>query len=619
VQSAGNMKDALLPRLFLLVAVVLLPAIAVQAYNEFDQRHLRQVELQDQALRLAKLPAAEHGQNGLDKTPTFTGIEHRTEHDILLILLATLLMLILTWLGTRSFVHRARELRDAEEKAEEAAARITTVFESTTDSVLIIDRDWRIVYGNERAKTQIADGRELIGMNLWVAFPSVSNMSFRVQFLAAMSEAAMSEQLAFSFETFCFRFDRWYVVNVFPSSEGLNLYFQDISEHKRAVEAHRLIEEQLHQSQKMEAIGQLTGGIAHDFNNLLTVIAGNLAFIEDRTGDNDTVRKFAAAARQAADRGAKLTAQLLAFSRQQNLKPESIYADHLIREFEGLIRRALEEKREFQLIADEQLWACRVDPTQLETALLNLALNGRDAMADGGLLKIDARNVIVQEGSVIGLAPGAYVSLAITDTGHGMAPETLDRVFEPFFTTKDVGKGTGLGLSMVHGFVKQSGGDITIASEVGVGTTVTLYLPRAAAPCHAEVTLVKKQAAATGSGRILVVEDDEQVLKVTSRMLTDLGYQVVSARNGADALEALKNGDGFDLLFSDIGMPHGMNGVELARAARRLGNGIKVLLTSGYADGVLERHQALDEFPMINKPFYTTDLARHVSSLLHEA
>ncbi len=352
----------------------------------------------------------------------------------------------------------------------------------------------------------------------------------------------MSEQRPVSFEMYCARRDVWYAINAFPSSEGLAIYFRDITEHKQALEARRLIEEQLHQSQKMEAVGQLTGGVAHDFNNLLTVVSGNLELIED-AADNGRVRQFAAAARRAADRGAKLTAQLLAFSRRQKLNPKLVNANQLIPEFQGLIRQAVGEGCEVRLRTDERLWPCHVDPSLLETALLNLALNGRDAMPDGGVLEIETRNVVLDEGSMP-VPPGSYVRLSVTDTGCGMPPEVRDRVFEPFFTTKEVGKGTGLGLSMVYGFVRQSGGHVAVESAPGAGTTVALYLPKAAQKPDAEVEAVQSQAVPAGSERILVVEDNEDLLEVTSAMLTTFGYQVLCARNGAEAIQMLREWPG---------------------------------------------------------------------------
>jgi signal transduction histidine kinase/HAMP domain-containing protein len=596
---------------------------------------------------------------GLDKAQVFTEIQRHTQRGIFLIVLSTSLVLVLTSLGARRFIHRPlgqlvdaanqwrlgefarrvdirgkselarvadafntmadaldhreHELSEAKEKAEEAAARITMIFESTTDSVIVIDRDWRISYLNGRASAQIAGGRDLIGIGLReIALDDPDTEIF------SRLREAMSDQRPASFETCCTRRGIWYAINAFPSSQGLAVYFRDITEHKHAVEARRLMQEQLHQSQKMESVGQLTGGIAHDFNNLLMVVSGNLELIEE-AADNGRVRQFAAAARRAADRGAKLTAQLLAFSRRQVLNPKLVDANQLISEFQELIRQAVGGSCEVKLRTDERLWPCHVDPPLLETALLNLALNGRDAMPDGGVLEIETRNIVLDEGAVAGCLPGSYVRLSVTDTGCGMPPELRDRVFEPFFTTKEVGKGTGLGLSMVYGFVRQSGGHIAIESASGVGTTVALYLPKATQKPDAGVEAIQPQSILAGSERILVVEDNEDILEVTSAMLTTFGYRVLCARNGAEAIQMLESGQEFELLFSDVVMPNGMNGVELAREARRLRKGIRILLTSGYAEDVLERHQAVDEFPIIDKPFRLADLARRLRSVLREA
>jgi len=596
---------------------------------------------------------------GLNKAQAFTKIQRRTQRGIFLITLSTLIVLVLMWLGARRFIqrplgqlvdaanqwrlgefsrrvdirgkseiarvagafnsmadaleHRERELSEAKERAEEAAARITMIFESTTDSVLIVDRDWCISYFNGPARSLFAEGRDLIGMNLSEAFPDAADAEILGQF-----QKVMSDQRPAFVEALCARRNAWLAINAFPSSQGLAVFFRDITEHKHAVEARRLIQEQLHQSQKMESVGQLTGGIAHDFNNLLTVVSGNLELIED-AADNDRVRQFAAAARCAAGRGAKLTAQLLAFSRRQKLNPKLINANKLISEFQGLIRQAVGGSCKVELRTDERLWFCHVDPPLLETALLNLALNARDAMPDGGVLEIETRNVVLDEGVMDGCSPGSYVRLSVTDTGCGIPPEVRDRVFEPFFTTKEVGKGTGLGLSMVYGFVRQTGGYVDVESAPGMGTTVALYLPKAKQKPDAEAEAVQTQTIPGGSERVLVVEDNEDVLEVTSAMLTTFGYRVLWARNGAEALQMLTSGQEFELLFSDVVMPNGMSGVELARETRRLNRSIKILLTSGYAGDVLERHRSVDEFPIIDKPFQLADLARRLRSILDEA
>ncbi|WP_424631805.1 ATP-binding protein [Bradyrhizobium sp. SYSU BS000235] len=374
--------------------------------------------------------------------------------------------------------------------------------------------------------------------------------------------------------------------------------------------------EQFYQSQKMESVGQLTGGVAHDFNNLLTVASANLELIE-ASRDIGEARRFAAGARRAVDRGAKLTAQLLAFSRRQVLNPKPVDVNQLVCEFQGLIRKAVGETCRIKVRTDDGLWLCHVDPALLHTALLNLALNARDAMPDGGLLEIEMANIIVNEGAVVGCSPGSYVRLSIQDTGSGMPPEVRARVFEPFFTTKEVGKGTGLGLSMVYGFVRQSEGHVEIESTPGVGTTVTLYLPKATQKSDVEMEDVRPQGIVAGSERILVAEDNDDLLDLMSTMLTQSGYQVRCAQNGAEALRMLKAED-FDLLLSDIMMPNGINGIELAREARRLNKGIKVLLVSGYAGEVLERHKAVGEFPLIDKPFYMSELAARLRSILHD-
>jgi signal transduction histidine kinase len=596
---------------------------------------------------------------GLDKARAFTEIQHGTQRGIFLIALSTALVLILTSLGARRFIHRPlgqlvdaanqwrlgelarrveikgtseivrvaeafntmadalerreHELSDAKERAEEAANRITMIIESTTDSVLIVDRNWRISYLNEPASMRVAQGRDIIGMALSEAFPAVADLEAQEKI-----RHATSEQRPAYLEILSSRTQVWYAINAFPSGHGLAMFIRDITDHKQALEARRLMEEQLHQSQKMEAVGQLTGGVAHDFNNLLTVISANLELIGD-TPDIGKVRQYAAAAQRSVHRGTKLTTQLLAFSRSQALKPELVNANQLLSDFQGLVRQAVGNGCEVELQLDERLWMCHVDPSLLETALLNLALNARDAMPDGGVLRIETRNIVQDKSSTCGSPPGSYVRLSVTDTGCGMTAEVRERVFEPFFTTKDVGKGTGLGLSMVYGFVRQSGGHIVINSTPGAGTTIDLYLPKAAQAREPEPARTQSQTLPTGTERILVVEDNEDLLEATSAMLTTCGYDVTCARNGTDALRILQSGQDFELLLSDIVMPNGMSGVELAREARKLRKDIRILLASGYAADVLERHNAVGEFPIVQKPFRLADLARRLRAMLREA
>jgi PAS domain S-box-containing protein len=600
---------------------------------------------------------------GLEKAQLFEPIHSSAERGFILIIVSTLLVLALTWLGARRFIHRPlaqlveaanhwrfgdyagrvaiqprqpefarvgdafnmmadtlvdreNELRGAKENAEAAAAQITTIFESTTDSVIIVDRDWRITYLNERARMQVADGRSLIGKRLRELFPRPLNSDIISRFRAVMSGGRPA-----SFEIFSEGKNVWYDVNAYPSSPGVAIYFRDITEHRLARESRRLMEEQLHQSQKMEAVGQLTGGIAHDFNNLLMLVVSNLELIGRHAGADDTVRQFAAAAHQAADRGANLTAQLLSFSRRQPLDPKLVHAGQLINEFQGLIRQAVGEGCDIRLSIDDCLWLCHVDSAQLETALLNLALNGRDAMPDAGVLEIAARNVVLEENDAGGLAGGPYISISVRDTGCGMPPETVERVFEPFFTTKEVGMGTGLGLSMVYGFVKQSQGHIAIDSVVGAGTTVTLYLPTKPPVCPMpEDGADRDETVPTGSNRILLIDDDEQLLQLVSSILIDLGYTVLCTQNAADALKVLRSETPIDAMFSDIMLPNGMSGVDLAREARRLRGEIRILLTSGHGHNALSQNGALeDEFTFICKPFSRRVLARSLRSLLHEA
>ncbi|MBR0818582.1 ATP-binding protein [Bradyrhizobium liaoningense] len=375
----------------------------------------------------------------------------------------------------------------------------------------------------------------------------------------------------------------------------------------------------LSQSQKMEAMGQLTGGVAHDFNNLLTVILGNSEHLADRLAGNKELHRIANDIATAAERGSDLTRSLLAFARKQPLRPRDIDIAGKIREMEQLLRRPLGEHIECTFVLEPDVWLTSVDPGQLTTALLNLVLNARDVMPLGGKLTIEARNTSLGESDldVNGEPrPGDYVMVAVADTGSGMTAEVASRAFEPFFTTKEVGKGTGLGLSMVYGFVRQSGGVVQMQSEPGQGSVVRLFFPRLATPPNEHPSPAERIVAPSGSETILVVEDDDMVRAYVENELKTLGYRVITASNGPAALALLRCPGDIDLLFTDVVMPGGMFGQELARQATGLRPGLKVLFTSGYTQNPVKTPDGVDDARILTKPFRRQDLAAMLRSAL---
>ena len=385
-------------------------------------------------------------------------------------------------------------------------------------------------------------------------------------------------------------------------------------------------EEALRQSQKMETLGQLTGGIAHDFNNLLQIITGNLDIIQrGLPEDSARLRRSAENAAKGADRAAVLTQRLLAFSRRQPLAPKVIDANKLVAGMSEMLFRSLGETVELETVLSSGLWRVEVDPNQLESAILNLAVNGRDAMEGGGKLTIETANAHLDHAYVSqqsGLAPGQYVVICVTDDGAGMDPVTAQRAFDPFFTTKEVGKGTGLGLSMVYGFVKQSGGHLKIYSELGEGTTVRIYLPRHYGAEDVREESEQDEAIPRGSKdeTILVCEDDDDVRAYSVETLRELGYRVIEAADGESTLRLLDAGEKVDLLFTDVVLPGGMTGAMVAERARKLQPGLKVLFTTGYARDAIVHHGRLDPgVELLSKPFAHSDLAMRIRALLDAA
>ncbi|KQQ44954.1 histidine kinase [Methylobacterium sp. Leaf125] len=437
---------------------------------------------------------------------------------------------------------------------------------------------------------------------------------------------AIQEQREFSTEIINYRKDGssfWnalFVSPVFNRSGELVYFFGSQLDVSRRRDA----EESLHQAQKMESLGQLTGGIAHDFNNLLQVISGHnevmLALVDHPDIDVGRLRRAGEAVRDASERAAKLTHQLLAFSRKQRLEGRLLNLNGLVQSMSEMAERTLGDHVTLRQDLLPELWNTRIDPTQAEVALLNVMLNARDAMPGGGTVTVKTENLLVEDEDAAlfkTVGPGAYVVVSVTDTGSGMPPEILKRVMEPFFTTKGEGKGTGLGLAMVYGFAKQSGGSVKVYSEVGHGTTVRLLFPASDQKIEEERKASQRSADRHGTETVLVVDDRVDVAETASIILEDFGYKVIVADGPRAAIEILDGERRIDLLFTDLIMPGGMNGVMLARAARERQPRIKVLLTTGYAEASLERTDAGGtEFEIINKPYKRLELARRVRRVI---
>jgi PAS domain S-box-containing protein len=441
---------------------------------------------------------------------------------------------------------------------------------------------------------------------------------------AAVSEAFVNGAVT-AFPNRCRHKDgsiRWISWHASAESGLIYCYGRDLTEEKMQAEALDQAESALRQSQKMEAVGQLTGGIAHDFNNMLAVVIGSLELLARRVANDDTrAQRYLDAATEGAKRAALLTQRLLAFSRQQPLRPESIDANRLVSGMSDLLRHSLGAPIQLEAVLAGGLWHTHADPNQLENVILNLAVNARDAMPDGGRLTIETQNAHLDAryaAAHIGIAAGQYVLIAVTDTGCGMPEEVIAKAFDPFFTTKPVGKGTGLGLSQVYGFVKQSGGHVKIYSEPGCGTTVKIYLPRQAAGPQDSDVAGAAPLLPSGEHReiVLVVEDEPAVRALSVEVMSELGYHVLEAEGAAAALRLIETHPDIALLFTDVVMPE-VNGRKLADEALRRRPNLKVLFTTGYTQNAVVHNGVLDAgVELIGKPFTIEELATKVRAVL---
>jgi PAS domain S-box-containing protein len=563
--------------------------------------------------------------------------------------LATVLLSMTAYRGDKGRLDRSVcMLEDVTERKIAAMAssrsdqRFRAAFAASVHALAVISPTGQIEFANEAFKTFLE--RKDIETATY-GFDELLHKDDRGQFLNGLRQLLSGESSNFQLEL---RFvapegkvlhgatSVALVKNEKGGTEQLVIQIVDVTERKT-------INDRLQRAQKMEAVGQLTGGLAHDFNNLLTIIIGNLQLLDGKVTTDEKSAKRLVEAQDAATKGADLTRQLLAFARKQELEPRDTSVNELVHGMESLVSRTIGENIELRVEAMAGDPRSLIDPSQLESAILNLAINARDAMPDGGKLTIETQAAYLdryyaeKNPEVI---PGHYVLVAVSDSGTGMAPELIEKVFQPFFTTKAAGKGSGLGLSMVYGFIKQSGGHIQVYSEVGHGTSIKMYLPRRMRPGEVEVagsvataavalaepksvveataTVVEVSPVERKRPKILVVEDQEAVRAVACGFLEDFGYEIIEAGDGFEALSKLQEHNDVDLMFSDVVMPGGMNGFDLAQAALSMKPGLKVVHTSGYPKGAMV-HQDEPRFRegfIIMKPYRREDLQKIIRDAL---
>ncbi|HEX8536648.1 MAG TPA: ATP-binding protein, partial [Cystobacter sp.] len=553
-------------------------------------------------------------------------------------------------------LHRARSVQDANRTLDEERNRLRRLFEQAPGFVAVLRGPDLVFEVSNPAYYQLVGHRDILGKPLREALPETVEQGF-----PALLEKVLTTGEPFVGRGVLVRLQRTpgasltdvYVDFVYQpivepdgTISGIFAQGQDVTEQKRAQDELRRYQEhleelvrertqaleqseaerreteaELRQAQKMEAVGKLTGGVAHDFNNLLQVIGGNLQLLQNEVAGNERGQRRLQTAVGAVERGAKLAAQLLAFARRQPLEPVVINLGRLVRGMDELLRRALGEDIEVETVITGGLWNTFADANQLENVILNLAINARDAMESHGRLTIEASNAMLDDHYAQlhqDVVPGQYVLLAISDTGCGMPPEVIERAFEPFFTTKPEGRGTGLGLSMVYGFVKQTGGHVKIYSEVGHGTTLKIYLPRAFQAETAPTEVIEGPIEG-GNETILVVEDDVAVRATAVEMLSELGYRVLKAGDAQSALAIIQSGVPVDLLFTDVVMPGPVRSPELARQARQSLPELEVLFTSGYTENAIVHGGRLDPgVALLVKPYRREDLARKVRMMLRD-
>ncbi len=508
-----------------------------------------------------------------------------------------------------------------ETEAQRVAEFLSATFETIDQGVTIYDSELRLVAWNDQYQklNLVPDKYCQYGASLIELYRDLADQgsfgpgdpdSLFEQHVAAMRDGPLiEEELLTTPQKRSLRIRRFRLPN-----KGVVATFTDVTEELE-------VQEQLRQSSKMDAIGRLTGGVAHDFNNVLAIIIGNieLALEDQSTGKS---KKLLEAAIEASERGARMTHRLLAFARKQALSPEITHPNLILSELVPMLRTLLGEHIEVEFVCDAGIWSVEVDRNQLENVIVNIAINARDAMSDGGKLTIEAFNARVDAhyAKLADIKRGQYVCLACTDSGAGMTKEVLDKAFEPFFTTKEIGAGTGLGLAMAHGFVKQSNGHIKIYSELGEGTTLKIYLPRvngSQVPDRSELEAIRDPNSA--ETLILVVEDDDQFRETVCAQLRSEGYRVLAAKDGPTALKHLEETENIDILLTDVVLPGGINGRKLAARVLERKPDISIIYMSGYSENAIIHHGRLDEgVTLIQKPFRKVDLIQEIIKSKHE-